>query len=84
MRNPFPAEPASEEHLPRAVPGEHQGDDDRDGDEKRFLGPLGPDQAGAEQNADGQHQPPDEEPGQEGALVGQGAAANPTAIDPGS
>ena len=76
----MPAGRLAEEHPPRAVAGEQQGDDDGDGDEERLLGPLGPDQPGAEQNADGQHQPPDEQPGQQGALVGQGAAADPAAI----
>ena len=79
-RKPFPAGRFRRNTRHAAVAREEQGDGDGDGDEERLLGPLRPDQPGAEQDADGEHQPPDEQPGQQGALVGQGAAADPAAI----
>ena len=70
-----PRRPAPQNDRPRPVGGEHERDDHRDADEKRFLGPLGPDQPGAEEHADGQHQAPDEQPGQQRPLVGKRASA---------
>ena len=69
--------PPRQEHRPGAVAGERQGDDHRDADEERFLGPLGPDQPGAQQDADRQDQAADEQPGEQGPLVRQRAPACP-------
>ena len=74
----MPGRPAPEENRARRRSAVNsQRDDHGDADEERLLGPLGPDQAGAEQDADREHQPSDEEPGQKRALVGQASCGRP-------
>ncbi len=76
----IPGLPVQQEYRARPVSGEHQGEHHRHADNEGFLGTLGPDQPGPEQNARSQHQPAYEEPGEERSLVGKGVLPRPAPV----